>query len=189
VITPRWFDVVCRAEVRGSKLGGYAAVFDQTTDLGGGRMERIAPTAFAAALADPSTDVRALWNHDPQFLLGRQSVGTLRLSVDSHGLEYEVDLPDTSYARDARVLAERGDLDGASFSFIPGQEERDGNVRVHTSVRGLYDVSPVTVGAYGGATTEARSLSSGTSRASQLIRARYRSRRTPGGVIISASNR
>lgn len=159
------------------KLGGYAAVFDQTTDLGWFGQERMAQGAFDTALADEGTDVRALWNHDPQYLLGRQSSGTLRLSTDTHGLEYEVDLPDTSYARDVRQLAERGDLNGASFAFVPGDWSWDEgtDTRTHTSVKALVDVSPVTFPAYDGASTEARSrLTVADRRRSQLIRARAR---------------
>lgn len=169
--------VQCRAEIDGNKLGGYASVFDQTTDLGWMGHERIARDAFDAVLADPSTDVRALWNHDPMFLLGRQSAGTLRVSADSSGLAYEVDLPDTSYARDLRQLVERGDLTGASFGFIPGEwawDERS-ETRTHTHVARLVDVSPVTFPAYDGASTEARSTTAGVlTRRSQLVRARAR---------------
>jgi HK97 family phage prohead protease len=169
--------VMCRAESRkGNKLGGYAAVFDQVTDLGWMGKEQISRGAFDEALNDATTDVRALWNHDPQFLLGRQTVGTLRLSTDSHGLEYEVDLPDTQYAKDLRVLAERGDLDGASFAFVPGEWEWNENseTRTHSRVSRLIDVSPVTFPAYDGASTEARSKVDGNRRRSQLIRARAR---------------
>lgn len=178
-------DIVCRSELRssGRKLGGYAAVFEQTTDLGRAGLERIARGAFDPALSSPETDVRALWNHDPQYLLGRQSAGTLRLSADSTGLEYEVDLPDTGYARDLRALAERGDLDGASFGFVPGQVENRGGVMVHVAVARLVDVSPVTFPAYAGASTEARHLVPGTRRDSNLIRVRHRAaRNTLGGV-------
>jgi uncharacterized protein len=173
-------DVLCRAEIRGNKLGGYASVFGQTTDLGWMGREEIARSAFDAALSDPATDVRALWNHDPQYLLGRQGAGTLRLRTDSTGLEYEVDLPDTSYARDLRELAERGDLTGASFGFVPGETENRAGVVVHTSVKRLVDVSPVTFPAYAGASTEARSMTAGARQRSQLIRARYRARLTGG---------
>lgn len=179
-------DVECRAELRGRRLGGYAAVFDQTTDLGWQGQERLAQTAFQRALSSPDTDVRALYNHNPLYLLGRQSSGTLRVTVDSRGLEYEVDLPDTSYARDVRELVERGDITGASFGFVPGEWTTQGEVRTHTSVSRLVDVSPVPFPAYDGASTEARSLAIGDRRRSQLVRARYRARRTPGGVIISA---
>lgn len=167
--------VKCRAEVRGNKLGGYAAVFDQVTDLGWEGKEKIDRTAFRKVLRSKETDVRALWNHDPQYLLGRQSSGSLRLSVDSTGLEYEVDLPDTQYARDVHALAERGDLDGASFAFVPGEWswDEDKQIRTHTSVSRLVDVAPVTFPAYAGASTEARSL---VTTRSQLIRIRHRVR-------------
>lgn len=176
------FAVECRAQVRGSKLTGYASVFDQAADLGN-HFEVIARSAFTRALADPSTDVRALWNHDPNHLLGRQSSGTLRLSTDAHGLHYEVDIPDTSVGRDVRALAERGDVTGASFAFVPDEDEwsvRSGaRVRTHTSVARLVDVSPVTFPAYDGASTALRavdfaSLGGGNRRASQLVRARAR---------------
>jgi HK97 family phage prohead protease len=166
-----------RADGNTGKLGGYAAVFDQTTDLGFFGKERLSRSAFDAVLKLKDTDVRSLWNHNPQYLLGRQSTGTLRLSVDSTGLEYEVDLPDTQYARDVRALAERGDLDGASFSFIPGEWEWDDRTetRTHTSVATLVDVAPVTFPAYSGASTEARSLDSAAIlQRSQLVRARAR---------------
>lgn len=170
--------VHCRTEVKGgNKLGGYAAVFDQVTDLGWEGKEQIARSAFRSVLANKSTDVRALWNHNPQYLLGRQAIGTLRLSVDSTGLEYEVDLPDTSYARDVHALAERGDLDGASFAFVPDKFEWDEKkqTRTHVSVARLVDVAPVTFPAYAGASTEARSLTYGNCRG-QLIRIRHRVR-------------
>lgn len=179
--------VQCRSEIKGNKLGGYASVFDQTTDLGIFGQERIARTAFKRALDDPRTDVRALWNHDSNFPLGRQSAGTLRLSVDSSGLEYEVSLPNTSYANDIRELVERGDVTGASFGFIPDEwhweGEGEARARVHTSVGALIDVSPVTFPAYDGASTGLRSVVNGaTRRRSQLIRARFRALGLPEGA-------
>lgn len=147
------FDVECRAQLDGNKLVGHAAVFDQTVPHPVVGFERIAPGAFDAVLADPATDVRALVNHDPHLLLGRQSAGTLRLGTDDRGLWFEVDLPDTTYARDLRELVLRGDMTGASFGFIAGDErfERASNgrqIRVHTRFAALLDVSPVTFPAY-----------------------------------------
>lgn len=149
-----------RAELDGSRLVGHAAVFGQLAKLAGG-YERLASTAFDAALADKETDVRALMNHDPSLLLARQSAGTLRLSTDQEGLRFELDLPDTSYARDLRELVSRGDVTGASFGFIPGEDEMstapDGRqLRTHTSVARLIDVSPVTFPAYDGASVTLR---------------------------------
>ncbi len=175
-----YVDVACRTEPRpGRKIGGYASVFGQTTDLGWLGKEEIARSAFEAALLDPATDVRALWNHDSNLLLGRQGARTLRMGTDSTGLEYEVDLPDTTYARDLLALVERGDLATASFAFVPGETTNRGDVVVHTSVRRLVDVSPVTFPAYAGASTEARSADqlAADRRRDQLIRVRHRAAR------------
>lgn len=169
--------VECRSVpvLSGNKLGGYAAVFGPVADLGDHGLERMAAGCFARALQ--TSDTRALYQHDPALVLGRQSSGTLRLATDDHGLEYEVDLPDTTYARDLRELVERGDITGASFQFVPDRFDFDRaeGVTTHTDVATLVDVSPVTFPAYEGASTEARSQQLGaTRRRSQLIRARAR---------------
>lgn len=167
-----------RAELDGNKLVGHASVFGQMARMAGG-YERIAHTAFDRALEAPETDVRALVNHNPTMVLGRQSAGTLRLSTDKEGLRFEVDLPDTSYARDLKELISRGDVTGASFGFIPGEDtiERapDGKqVRTHTSVAKLLDVSPVTWPAYEGATVALRHIEFPCHSArEQAIRARW----------------
>lgn len=177
-MTMQRFGVQLRAAMDGNTLVGHGAVFGQTARIGG-TWERLAPSAFDDVLADPATDVRALINHDPQFLLGRQSAGTLRLNVDNDGLAFEVDLPDTSYANDLRALVERGDLDGASFGFVPGDDmfdrAPDGRQRrTHTNVSALVDVSAVTFPAYEGAGVALRSVEFADvgSKRTRLIRAR-----------------
>jgi len=156
--------------LKGNRLGGYAAVFDEMSPFTPFGPEELAPGSFTRALGN--SDPRALFNHDPNFVLGRLSTGTLRLAQDSTGLEYEIDMPDTQLARDVRELVSRGDIDGASFQFVPGKHEmRDGVLR-HTDIAELIDVSPVTFPAYAGATSEARSKTAGSARRSQLIRAR-----------------
>jgi len=169
--------VECRAERRkGGKLGGYAALFGPTADLGHNGNERLAASAFDAALKH--SDVRALWEHDPRWLLGRESAGTLRLSVDSTGLEWEAEPADTSYSRDLLTLVDRGDITGASFAFLPGQSEWDSSAqtRTHVSVSRLLDVSAVAFPAYAEATTEARSELRPANGRAQLLRARARVR-------------
>lgn len=166
-----------RAEIDGDRLIGHASVFGQLAAIGGG-YEQMAPTAFDAALEDPETDVRALYNHNQDMVLGRQSAKTLALSTDRHGLRFDVDLPDTSYARDLRELISRGDVTGASFGFIPGEDsyERapDGKqIRTHTSVAKLIDVSPVVFPAYDGAAVALRHITFPVRTArEQAIRAR-----------------
>lgn len=176
------FRVELRSELKkGRILEGHASVFGQGAELPG-HIEMIAPTAFKRALSDPRTDVRALFNHDPSQLLGRQSSGTLRISTDSQGLPFEIDLPDTTVGRDVQVLAERRDITGASFGFIPDEDEWDTvqgrRVRTHTSVGALVDVSPVTFPAYEGAGVALRSIDLSrltiVTRREQLLRARAR---------------
>jgi hypothetical protein len=176
------FGAELRAEVTPKGLlVGHAAVFGQVADVGA-NLEELAASAFTRALADKTTDVRALFNHNPDHLLGRQSSGTLRLGVDSEGLEFEVDLPDTELGRSIRVHAERGDLNGASFAFVPDEDTwstRDGRrLRTHTSVGRLVDVSPVTFPAYEGAAVALRSWTHDrpASVRARLILARHRAR-------------
>lgn len=177
------FGAQLRATITKNKLSGHAAVFGQVADVGP-HYEELTRTAFDAVLENPDTDVRALRDHDASLLLGRQSAGTLRLGTDSEGLEFEVDLPNTSYANDLRELVERGDLDGASFGFIPRLDEWDvapdrRRLRRHTSLAELIDVSAVTFPAYTGATVALRSKTfdvAPASRRSQLIQVRHRAR-------------
>lgn len=153
-----------RSEIKGNRITGYASTFNERADIGP-YYEIIAETAFDAVLADPQTDVRAFLDHDSGKLLGRQSSGTLRLSTDSRGLHFEVDLPDTGAGRDARELIGRGDLTGVSFGFQaagapPGEvwdsyEGRD--LRRHVSIARLIEISPVSIPAYQGTSVALRS--------------------------------
>lgn len=98
------------------RLVGYAAVFNAPSlDLGGFR-EIVRPGAFKRSLAD-SSQVRALYNHNADQVLGRVGSKTLRLQEDDKGLRFELDLPPTSYAKDLAALVERGDVSGCSFAF------------------------------------------------------------------------
>lgn len=147
------FGVECRAEVAGNTLAGRAAVFGALADLPA-HYEALARSAFDDALAGDD-DVKALVNHNPAMVLGSTRAKTLRLEVDDAGLSFEVDLPDTSYARDLRELISRNDISAMSFGFLPGRDEwsraPDGRqLRTHTSVRRLLDVSPVSYPAYDG---------------------------------------
>lgn len=143
------------------KIVGYAAKFDSLSEEMWGFREQIAPGAFTEALK--KSDVRALFNHDPNYVLGRQSAGTLQLSEDDVGLFYEITPPDTQWARDITASIERGDIAESSFAFSMsgGVEEWDDSatpaIRTIKSVGNLYDVSPVTYPAYPEATTGVRS--------------------------------
>jgi hypothetical protein len=142
-------------------IEGYAAEFGAVSDpIGesGGFLERIAPGAFSRAIKY-GQDVRALFNHDPNMILGRTKSGTLKLSEDTRGLFFECNLPATSVAADLVHSIRRGDISGCSFSFSALKDEWPSeNERILRDVD-LFDVGPVTYPAYSHSTTvAARSL-------------------------------
>lgn len=153
--------VEVRAEGDGpTRLTGYAAVFNTEARIADVFVERIAPGAFSQAIA--TDDVRALFNHDANFVLGRTTSGTLTLSEDATGLRYDVEPPDTTWARDLMVSVARGDISQSSFAFSVDEEAWDypkGALPVRTVVRArLFDVSPVTYPAYAETSVSARCL-------------------------------
>ena len=108
-------------------LRGYAAKFDTLSEPLFGFREKIAPDAFADVLEN---DVRALFNHDPNHVLGRSAAGTLRVQQDEVGLLYEVDLPDTQAARDLVTSIKRGDVSQSSFAFTVEKDDWRRTTRV-----------------------------------------------------------
>ena len=155
-------EVRVAGEGEARQIKGYAAVFKSLSEDLGGFREMIMPGAFADAIAED--DVRALINHDPNLILGRNVAGTLRLAEDEVGLSYEIIPPDTQYARDLIVSLDRGDVDQSSFGFMVIEEswrapDEGSNlpVRILHRVR-LFDVSAVTFPAYQATTVAARAL-------------------------------
>lgn len=160
----RTFPVVFN-EVRDSGAGegqftisGYAAVYDRPSlDLGGFR-EYIRRGAFDSVLASQPR-VTLTIDHDTRYTLATTKNRTLELSTDQNGLKFWARVAPTQYARDLRLLMERGDVDEASFVFevdTAGQEWRtanDGSVeRDITRVTGLHDVCVTSAAAYPDAT-------------------------------------
>lgn len=143
---------------------GYAAVFNSPSeDIG--FIEIIEPGAFREAI--PTSDIRALFNHDPNLILARTASGTLKVQEDDKGLRYEFDIPDTTFGNDFRVMLQRGDVSQSSFSFTVKEQswetkkKDNGDVeytRRVKKVERLYDVSPVTYPAYPDTEVALRSL-------------------------------
>ncbi len=152
-----------RGEGEMPKIVGYAAKFNQRSRNMGGFVEIISPGAFDDVLED---DVRGLFNHDSNIVLGRTISGTCQLTVDDIGLRYEITPPDTQTVRDLVIEPiKRGDINGSSFAFqlrSDGQswdEDDDGvYVRTISKVARLKDVSPVTYPAYDDTDSAVRSL-------------------------------
>jgi uncharacterized protein len=122
------------AELRakGRRLEGYAATFGTEARVND-FTETIVPGAFQHTLTS-NKDVLALVDHDVGKLLARRKSGTLRLSEDSRGLAFDLDLPNTSLANDLLSLVERSDVGGMSFAFLPIDERWDGDHRELRSV-------------------------------------------------------
>ena len=147
-------------------IAGYASVFNSRSHNLGGFIEQVDPRAFDKTIRE--ADVRAMGNHDVNWLLGRTANGTLRLSTDTSGLHYEVDV-NTNDPDGQRALAkvERGDWDGSSFGFrtIKDDWKLGATPRERRLLEvELRDVGPVTFPAYPETSTSlggaARSLAS-----------------------------
>ena len=133
------------------KVEGYPAMFDKYSEDLGGFVERIAPGAFKKSLKN-GADVRALWNHDQNFVLGRTKSGTVKLREDDKGLYMINRPPNTQWARDLMVSIGRKDVTQMSFGFWvvddEWKERKDKPpVRTLNEVE-LVDVSVVTFPAY-----------------------------------------
>ena len=147
------------------KIAGYAAVFyreeDEGTEYRIGKhfVERIMPGAFDRAL-DENDNVRGLFNHDANMILGNTESGTMSLSTDERGLMYVIDPPSTR--ADVVETVRRKDVIGSSFAFNILEETRiddEENDRVIYEIHNvrLFDVGPVVFPAYESATSEIRS--------------------------------
>lgn len=162
------------AEIRAKKgekpaLEGYAAVFGQDYVLYESKsfkmVERIKQGAFTRTLEEKQ-DVRCLFNHDPDNLLGRTANGTLSLAQDSKGLKFDNNLDDrTHIAQDVHCFVDRGDVTGCSFAFIVRKQtwtetEDNGFTLYLREIEDLdtFDVGPVTYPAYEGTSVDSRSF-------------------------------
>jgi HK97 family phage prohead protease len=141
----RTFNVELRADdTKPKQFIGYAAMFDVLSENLEGFREKIQPGAFAKSIV--ADDVRCLFNHDTNYVLGRNTNGTLILEEDDVGLKITVTPPDTQFAKDLVTLVERGDITQMSFGFVTNVEEWDtsGEEIIRTLIElKLYDVSLV----------------------------------------------
>lgn len=135
------------------RLEGYFSVFDQPYEVWPGWIETIAPGAFSRALAS-GQDVKVLWNHNADIVLGSTGNKTADLREDQRGLFGSVEINEQDQdAKNAYARVDRGDVNGCSFGFeISRMEEswdEDGIYRTRIlEVSPLYEVSPCTFPAY-----------------------------------------
>ena len=144
-------------ELRQSESGkdtvfGYALKFGVPYDMGW-FTEEIQRGALDGA---DLSDVRILFNHDQNLILGRTKAGTAKVGIDEVGMWYMAELPDSPTGQNVKEALRRGDIDQSSWAFSISTDEsgrskgdkwmnKDGkDYRVITSVRAVYDASPVT---------------------------------------------
>ena len=135
-----------------SAIEGYASVFDSWSEELGGNSpfrEKVVKGAFEETIQ--KDDIRALFNHDPNYVLGRNVAGTLYLEEDDKGLKVRIVPPSTSWAKDLMISIKRGDITQMSFGFtvILDRWSYEDNIDVRELLKvKLFDVSPVTFPAY-----------------------------------------
>jgi hypothetical protein len=145
------------------QLRGRAVTYNSLSSPITNFRERIAPGAFALHLST-KPDVRALFNHDPNRVLGRTQNGTLKLIDGDDGLDFVCQLdPENTEHRNLYSSVKRGDIDGCSFAFAvdgDGQEfdaatdENGQRFNRRTIKRAkIFDISAVTNPAYPAATS------------------------------------
>lgn len=131
-------------------IEGHAIRWDRYSQDLGGFVESAKRGSTRKTIQE--ADIRALVNHDPNYVLGRNKAGTLDLAEDSSGLYYRVYPPGTTYANDLVISMERKDVNNSSFAFRMidedwGLTEDNYPHRTLTEVA-LQDISIVTFPAY-----------------------------------------
>lgn len=139
-------------EANGKKyIEGYFVVFNQETELWPGYFEQIAPGAFDVE----GGDIRCLYNHNWDIVLGRQGAGTLEVKADEKGIWGRAEINENDpQAVAAYARIQRGDIYGCSFGFdvSPDGEtvETMVNGEMHATITAgnIYEISPCVFPAY-----------------------------------------
>jgi HK97 family phage prohead protease len=128
---------------------GVSSVMGVEYDMGWYK-EIIHEGAFDEAIKN--SDIRALFNHDPNYILARTKSGTLEVSISNKNFNYRFESPQTTYGDDLLVSLERGDIAESSFAFVihrqRWEEIQEGDdwyyIRHIEEIEIIYDVGPVT---------------------------------------------
>lgn len=123
---------------------GYASTFEPYTlfeDEGIQYKEVIDRHAFDEC---DMSDVVFRVDHEGA-VFARSSAGTLKVSVDEHGLMDEADLSKTPNARNLFEDIKAGNYPKQSFAFSVREDsyDKETHTRTITKIKKLYDVSPV----------------------------------------------
>ena len=156
----------------GRTIVGYAIVFNQRSRVLYDKTSRkffeeiIEPRAVTVEFLDRQ-DIKLVFNHDKNYLLGRSmyGYGTLHYEIDEYGVRFECELPKTAVGEEILELVRRGDLWGCSFSFYYAEDGyvdsrlEDGTLlRTVTKMESINDFSVVVDPAYMGTAVTTRSF-------------------------------
>lgn len=152
----------------GPVIEGYGSVSGVRTTIDGwwdSWDEECAPGCWAKTIAEG--DIRSMFNHDVNWLLGRTASGSLRLSEDDVGLLYSVDInADDVNAMSVHAKVARQDVSGSSVWFRVIRQEWTAATEDNGLERDLrrileamlFETGPVTFPAFVTTTSNARSL-------------------------------
>jgi HK97 family phage prohead protease len=114
-------DYKTREENNKKIIEGYFIVYNQKTELWANFFEQISKGACTKSII--SNDIRALYNHDSNIVLGRNKSGTLQLMEDEYGVKGVIEInQNDSEALNIYERVKRGDISGCSFGFWPDKE-------------------------------------------------------------------
>lgn len=156
----------------GRTVEGYAIVFNQRSRVLYDKakkkafVEVVEPRAVTKDFLD-NMDIKLLFNHDSNMLLGRSvfGYGSLTYEIDDYGVRYRCELPNTTDGNNVLELIKRGDIFGCSFAF---NYDKDGcvdskvggeNLRTIIKFAAISDFSIVVDPAYWGTFVSARAFS------------------------------
>ena len=150
-------------------ITGTAIVFDAESEIlddwGCRFREVIKPEACTMEFLN-SQDIKMNMLHDRDLTIARcnKGVGSLRLSVDEKGVNFEFDAPKCDIGDRCLEMVRRGDYSGCSFEFYPEDydvEEREGGKEVKITHKKFRALTALTIGmdpAYKQTTVNAREL-------------------------------
>lgn len=143
------------AEDEEMTIEGYAAVFNEETDLGWCK-EIIDSRAFDEC---DMKDCCLNYNHGQSKAIARVRNGSLKLMVDAVGLKIKARIIDTTEGKDIYKSIKEGLLDKMSFAFTVKESKwnYDTDTRTIINIDKLFDVSIVDIPAYEGTSVFARS--------------------------------
>lgn len=130
-------------------IEGYFVVYDSPTELMPGYVEKVNRGCFGDLSGQ---DIRALWNHNHDLVMGRTANNTVEFKDDEHGLFGKILVNEEDQdALNAHARVKRGDVSGCSFGFMlmdEGGEYRDGTYYSEIRSAKLFEVSPCVFPAY-----------------------------------------